>query len=203
MRRKFDQFRQLIPAVPPLTRDPKTVMRAVIGGLLLLNLVALWLLIAPPGGSAEELEERLMSLRSQIIQKKTMLEQTSKHSSKISQSQQEVQKFEHAHFTNRRIASSTFVSELGKAAKDAGIRPKEHLFLFDEIEGSDDLSMMTITANYEGTYPDLLHFINNLDRSPKFLILDTLSATPQQGTGVLNVTVKLNAFVSESAELKP
>lgn len=203
MRRKFDQFRQLIPAVPPLTRDPKTVMRAVIGGLLLLNLVALWLLIAPPGGSAEELEERLLSLRSQIIQKKNMLEQTSKHSSKISQSQQEIQKFEHAHFTSRRIASSTFVSELGKAAKDAGIRPKEQLFLFDEIEGSDDLSMMTITANFEGTYPDLLHFINNLDRSPKFLILDTLSATPQQGTGVLNVTVKLNAFVSESAEPKP
>lgn len=182
-----------------MTRDPKFMMRAIIGGLLLLNLIALWMIISPPGGSAEELEERLVTLRSQLSQRKAGLDQTSRHATKVSKSQEDTQQFEKEYFTDRRVASSTFVSELGKAAKDAGIRPKEHQFLFEEIDGSDTLSMMTITANYEGTYPDLLHFINNLDRSPKFLILDTLAATPQQGTGVLNVTVKLNAFVNEDA----
>lgn len=199
MRKKFEAFRQLTTSTK-IPRDQKFVMRLVIGGLLLLNLVALWMLISPPGGSAEELEERLMTLRSQLNQKKAVLKQTRGHAEKISLSQTEIQKFESEYFTNRRFASSTFVAELGKAAKDAGIRQKENLFLFDEVEGSEDLSMMTITASYEGTYPDLLHFINNLDRSPRFLILDTLTATPQQGSGILNVTVKLNAFVQEEQQ---
>src|SRR5690606_22878156 len=108
MRKKFEAFRQLT-ASTKIPRDQKFVMRLVIGGLLLLNLVALWMLISPAGGSAEELEERLMTLRSQLNQKKAVLKQTRGHAEKISLSQTEIQKFESEYFTNRRFASSTFV----------------------------------------------------------------------------------------------
>ena len=82
------------------------------------------------------------------------------------------------------------------------MRPKEHAFGFDPIEGSDTLSMVTITANYEGTYGDLLQFVNRLDKSPRFLILDTLTAAPQQGGTNLNVNIKLNTFVREDRGVK-
>ena len=38
-----------------------------------------------------------------------------------------------------------------------------------------------------------------LDKSSRFLILDTLTATPQQGSANLNVAVKLNSFVKAEA----
>jgi hypothetical protein len=66
----------------------------------------------------------------------------------------------------------------------------------EPIEGSDDLAMMIITGNYEGTYADLMEFINRLDRSSRLLIIESLNATPQQGgAGVLTVNMKLDAFV--------
>ena len=47
---------------------------------------------------------------------------------------------------------------------------------------------MVITSEYEGTYPELLRFVNLIHRSPRLLIIETLRATPQQGSaGVLNI----------------
>ena len=87
--------------------------------------------------------------------------------------------------------------------KQVGLRPREHSFVFEPVEGSDTLSMMTVNGNYEGTYSDLVNFLNLLDRSPRFLILEYLQATPQQQTaGMLNVSMKLNTFVREAAEPK-
>ena len=68
------------------------------------------------------------------------------------------------------------------------MNPKEHSFTFDPIEGSDTLSMMTVVGNYEGTYGDLLQFVNRLDKSQRFLIIDTMSATPHSGHGKSGVS---------------
>jgi type IV pilus assembly protein PilO len=43
-----------------------------------------------------------------------------------------------------------------------------------------------------------VHFVNRLDRSSRFLILDSLAAAPQQQGGILMITFKLNAFVREA-----
>jgi hypothetical protein len=60
-----------------------------------------------------------------------------------------------------------------------------------------------ITGAYEGTYGDLVQYVNRLDKSARFLIVDSLHATPVQGTNNLNVTVKLNTFVREESSVPP
>lgn len=202
MRKNFDAWRSYASRYSPnatAVKDRKVIMRAILGVLLIGNLIALWLVWSPPGGSAMELEAQAASLQSQVTSKRAALERIRVHASKVEKARTDETTFEAQYFTDRRVASSTFVAELTKAAKDAGIKPKEHVFVFEPVEGSDTLSMMTITANYEGTYADLIQFINRLDRSSRFLILNSLTATPQQGGGLLNVTVKLNAFVKEAS----
>lgn len=205
MRKNFEALRDLAAKIAPVgaARDRRFLMRAILGALLLANLIAVWFVVSPLGGSTEDLEAQAAALRSQVAAKKAALDRTRSHATKVEKTREEETKFEAQFFTDRRVASSAFVSELVKAAKDSGIRPKEHTFLFEPVEGSDTLSMMTINASYEGTYADLVHFINRLDRSSRFLILDSLTATPQQSGGLLNVTVKLNAFVRESAAPLP
>ena len=66
--------------------------------------------------------------------------------------------------------------------------------------------MMQISANFEGMYPDLIHFINLLDKSDRLLIIESLNATPQQSGGRLNVMLKLDTFVRRTVrrnELDP
>jgi type IV pilus assembly protein PilO len=61
--------------------------------------------------------------------------------------------------------------------------------------------MMTVAAGYEGSYQNLTRFLNLLDKSPRFLIVESLQATPPQAGAVLNVMLKFNAFVREDALL--
>ena len=66
--------------------------------------------------------------------------------------------------------------------------------------GNPALDMMSISFNLEGTYPQLLKFVNLLDRSPRFLIIETLTATPRAKTDILTVNFKLDTFVREGDE---
>jgi hypothetical protein len=63
--------------------------------------------------------------------------------------------------------------------------------------------MMTITANYEGTYRNLLNFIGELDRSPQLLIIESMSAAPQQNSNILTVSLKIDAFIRDERVNSP
>jgi type IV pilus assembly protein PilO len=196
MRRSFDEIRASLTQ-RGARRDPRMIARAVLGTLLLANIVAALLLFRPWGGSREELEERLAGLRTQVQQRQTVLTRLRSLASKVETARQAGDRFMGEYFVNQQTAYSTLLEELGKAAKEAGIQEREHTFSLEAVEGSDTLGMLTITANYQGSYADLVHFVNRLDRSRRFLILESLTATPQQNSGVLNVNMKLNTFVRE------
>jgi type IV pilus assembly protein PilO len=195
MLRKFK-----LPNLPAnFAREPRIMGRVILGALLAANVVAAFAVFRPLGGSAEELDAQLVSMRAQVQQKQTSLQRLRGLVKKIEQARSAGDTFLDTYFMDRRSASSSILTELNKNAKESGIKPKGDAFTFEPVEGSDTLSMMTIAANYEGTYGDLLQFVNRLDRSPRFLILENLTATPQQTGGSLNVAIKLNTFVREDA----
>jgi hypothetical protein len=179
-----------------------TVWRVVLGILLLANLVAAALVMYPPGGSADELEQQRISLEAQARTRRAQLMLTAQHAAAVEKGRAEGDNFLGDYFLARRTAYSTLLSELVSAADEAKIKPKEHAYATEPIEGSDTLSLMTITANYEGTYANLMRFVHQLDRSPRMLIIEGLSAAPQQGTGVLTISMKLDAFVRDDASLE-
>lgn len=186
-----------------LGRDPRFLFRVVLGTLAAANLVAAFLVVRPIGGSAEELGQRLTGLRREIGQRQTEIIRLRKLAAKVEKGRTEGDRFIKQHFLARRTAYSTLMQELGKAAQTAGVKPKEHSFNFEPIEGSDTLGLLIVTANYEGTYADLVEFINALDRLPRLLIMESLTAAPQQAAGMLNVAMRLNAFVEDDGSGAP
>jgi hypothetical protein len=98
------------------------------------------------------------------------------------------------------VLASTIQEELNRTAAEAGIKAGPASMQTEPIEGSDTLEMMAITAGYQGTYPSLAKFMNLLDKSPRFLIIDNLTAAPLQNGQDLSVSIKLFAFV-RTAEL--
>lgn len=177
--------------------DPRTTARALLGALLVLNLTAAWFVFHPWGGSADEMESRLTDLRRQSSVKQSGLLRTREMTSKIDKGRTQGDEFLGKYFLSRPTTYSTVVAELTSMAKAAGVRVKENAFNEDEVEGSDELGMLSITASYEGTYADLLHFLRELDRSSRLVIIESLAASPQAGSGVLNITLRLNTFIRE------
>ena len=166
--------------------------------LLALNLVAGWFVWRPLGGSPAQLEQQMVNLKAQLLQRRVVLERTRQNVSKVEMGRSQGDTFIETYFLAERTDYSSLLGELVQAAKDSKVTPKEHAFSTEPIDGSDNLALLTITGNYEGTYSDLMQFINRLDRSPRLLIIEALAATPQQGAaGKLNVSVKLDAFVRQ------
>jgi hypothetical protein len=182
--------------------DPRGTIKVGLGVLVALNLIAGYFYFFPPGGSAAELDATLAQTRIQIQRGRATLDQARTTVKKVQTARQEQEKFVSGYFMDRRTASSTILTEIGAMAKQAGITPREHSFTIDPIDGSDVFSMMTITANYEGNYADLVEFVNAVDRSRRFLIIDSIAAQPQQSGG-LQARFKMNAFLREAAPPVP
>ncbi len=180
-----------------LPKDPAAVARWLLGILAAANLIAGYFVLYPPGGSVDDLDNRVTELRAQVLKRTLLLKQTRTNTQKVEAGRKEGDQFLKGYFLPARQASSALVDELSRSAKEAKITPKEHSIQVEEIEGSDTLKMMTINGNYEGTYADLMEFINRIDRSPRLLIIESMGATPQQGKGRLNINLKMNAFVRE------
>ena len=183
---------------PGAARDARAVTRAALGVLLLANLVAAFFVIRPLGGSAEELQARLVEYEQQARQRRAHLETLRKLSGKIEKGRAQGDAFLDRYFLERRSAYSTVISELAAMAKAAGVRPKEHTYEEEPVEGSDTLAMLTINGHVEASYADLIQFMNQLDRAPRLLIVESLAASPQPASGALNVNIKINAFVREA-----
>ena len=176
------------------------MIRIVLGVLLALNVIGAGLVLFPPGGSAEDLERQLAVLQSQMGQKKALVEQTRKHASAVEKGRADGDQFLGQYFLARRGAYTALLTDLDAAARASGIKPRETAYATDPIEGSDTLSMMVITANFEGTYPDLMNFVHAIDASPRLLIIDSLTAAPEQGSNLLAVSLKIDAFVRDEPQ---
>ena len=116
---------------------------------------------------------------------------------KVQTARREGDQFLAKYFIDRRKETSTIQGELVDIAKAAGIVYQPTTWTQEIIEGSDSLGMVTINAGCQGTYAALSKFVNLVDRSPRFFIIESMVAVPQQTGQILNVTVKVDTFVQD------
>jgi len=87
---------------------------------------------------------------------------------------------------------STLVSDLGEIAGHAGL--KTNLVGFKQKElGGRGVTEIRITAAVEGDYPSLIRFINGLERSKNFYLLDQLTLASST-TGAIKLTLDLRTY---------
>jgi Tfp pilus assembly protein PilO len=180
---------------PP--NNPRALLRLLVGVLLAANVVAAYFVVRPIGGSPQELRQQAADLRAAIRQKQSLVKRTRELTSKIELGRSEGDHFMGQYFLPRRSAYSMIVADLNDLASQAKVTPKESAFSIEPVDGSDTLVMMQVSANFEGAYQDLIHFVNLIDKSDRLLTVESLNATPQQGGSKLNVMLKLDTFVTE------
>ena len=186
---------------PASLRDPRVLTRVVIGALLAANLAAAVMAFHPFGGSADDLRRQQQSLTDSLAQARSRLARTQKMADKVQTARQAGDSFMEKYFIEKHKYSAAIVDELVKMATAAGIQMGQANFSFLDIEGSDTLKMESIQVGFEGTYANFTKFVNLIDRSPQFLIIENMTASAPQGQGgqVLNVTLKIDAFLRDTA----
>jgi Tfp pilus assembly protein PilO len=192
-------------SIPTLARRRDSFVRLVLGVLLIANLIAAWFAFRPLGGSLERLESELITTRQQLVARRAAVERMKQNLSRTQAARLAGDQFLSKFFLDRRTAFSTLEVDLAAAAKTAGISAKERTFNTEPVEGSDTLGIVSINANFEGTYADLIEFVNEIDRSPRLVILEALQAQPLQtqgaAPGALAINLKMYAFYRQDGAL--
>src|ERR1035438_5988450 len=199
MRRSFNLGQIKLTGVS--IRDPRVAMRAVIVVLLAANLAAAVIAFKPFGGSAADLRLEQTALSNQIAELEKRAGAAKLLVDKVEMARREGDGFLTKYVVDRRTMSSAIEEELNRMAKEAGVRQLPSGLQLEPIEGSDTLRMATITAGYEGTYANLKKFVEMVDKSPRFLIIENMtvvSPQQQQAAQLVNVSLKLDTFVREA-----
>lgn len=177
-------------------KSTQNLLRLGIVVLIAANLLAAAFAFHWFGNPAEETQAEVRNTQRQLAAVQSHLTTARSLSSKVVQARSAGDQFLTTYMTDRRNTYSTVLAELNRIAVEAGMKSKEKaLPPLDPIEGSDNLSIMTVTANYEGAYPQLVKFVNLLDKSQRFIIIESLQAAPQQGANTLNISIRVNTFV--------
>jgi hypothetical protein len=180
-------------------RGPRFWLQATVITLAVANAVALFLYVAPPGGTRKELVEQSEQIRHQILATRAGAKRLRNVADKVQTGSKEAGNFENKYFLGKRDAYDAVISEIQRMAAASGVQEREGVFSEEPIEGSDDLSVLNVTANFQGTYDNLMRFLYEADRSPLLLMLDTLQAAPQQHSPQINTSIRFQAVVREGA----
>jgi Tfp pilus assembly protein PilO len=179
-------------------KEPQVLVRIGLGLLLAANLAAAGFAFNLFGSSPEALNQALVAANARLQADQAKLTRSRLLTSNIGRGKTESDTFLASYLTNRRHTYSTIISEISDIAKSAGMKTQEWTIApLDPIEGSADLSMMTVSINFEGGYTQFVKFVNLLDRSPRFLIIESMQAAPQPKGDVLTTNLKLNAFIKD------
>lgn len=165
--------------------------------LALMNGVALFLYLDPPGGSRNDLLEQSAQVRNQIAAARAHSVRLKTIADKVQVGSGESGEFESRFFLAKRLAYEDVISEIQRMSTASGLKERDSVFTEEPIEGTADLSLLNATGNYEGTYDNLVRFLHEVDRSPMLLMLDTLQAAPQQHAGQITTSIRFQAVVRE------
>ena len=183
-------------------KDPRVAMRLVIGALLAANLAAAVVAFHPFGGSAEDLRRDEQQLRAQLAGMNARLASSKRLVEKVQTARSQGDQFIAKYFMDEPTTSATITSTLTDAAREAGVKMGQAQFNREVIEGSDNLFMLTAQVGFDSNYGNLTKFVNLLDKSPRFLIIENMQANApqQQGGQSLNVLLKIDTFVRDNTE---
>jgi hypothetical protein len=172
-------------------------LRMLAGFLAFFNIMALFFYLVPPGGSREQLSEQIVQLRQQIAAARAQTTRMRNTVAKVEAGGGQAASFESRYFLPKRLAYVGVVGEIQRLAKVSGLDERDGVYTEEPIEGTPDLSLLTATANYQGSYTNLMRFLNETDHSPMLLMLDALTAAPQSKSGDINASVRFQTIVRE------
>ncbi len=178
-------------------RGPRFWLQVIAVALATANLVALFLYLDPPGGSQRELLAESQQVRNQIGATSANSVRLRSVAGKVQTGASEGASFEAKYFLPKRVAYDAVISEIQRMAAASGLQEREAAYSEEPVEGSADLTILNITANFQGSYANLMHFLYESDRSPMLLMLDTLQASPQQRGGVIDTSIRFQEIIRE------
>jgi hypothetical protein len=109
-------------------------------------------------------------------------------------------------FYEKRIPASysSFATRIGELEVASGVRLSR--LQYTQGPPGADLTEISLDAGITGTYPQIMHFINSVERDQNFFVIRTMALTGQQG-GFVSLRLKVSTWLrpadAEASGLPP
>ena len=161
----------------PDLRETRKKMKIAIGAMAGISVAAVGVLVSPLIGSTQSRQQELNQLRAELTTKNRQVEPLRGLDQKIPLAMQQIDDF----YKNRFSAHDSDVAEtLGNISKEAGVKIESAKYKADDPEAVG-LRRVEIDASIEGDYQPLMKFLNGLERSKVFFIVNSIGLQTQNG----------------------
>ena len=172
----------------PDLRDTRRKLKITIGVLTGVSALAVGVLVSPLVGSTAARQQDMNQLRAQLTAKNRQVEPLHGLDKKIPLATQQIDEF----YKNRFAAHDSDVAEaLGNLAKETGVKIETAKYKWDDPEPIG-LRRVEIETSIQGDYQPLAKFLNGLERSRVFFIINSIALAQQNGP--IQLQMKLETY---------
>ena len=152
--------------------------------LVALDVLLLVLQFRPPGRSLVERQAELKQSRARYDETFATVRQMRDLRGKLESAIENNQSFSKDRFLVRKTAFSAMLTDLEKLASENKLKTASIGYKLKEDTKQAGYIDVAVTMGVEGAYPDLMNFINHVEKSNLFWIIDTLNVSTTQSHGL-------------------
>ena len=168
------------------TRNRVTVIAVA---LVVVNLVCITMLVTPLAGSQASRQDEMSQLWAALkTRERAPWRGLDK---KIPQAKKQIADFYHDRLPD---AYSTISTQLDKVGAESGVKVTGERYK-EKDAGIEGLQRVEISADVSGDYLQLAKFVNALERSKLFFMVDNLELASEQGGGVIKLQITLETYL--------
>jgi hypothetical protein len=142
--------------------------------------------------SREQLQHRVLLLKLETARLRANLDQAAQIRARMPQIGTDCDRFYDGQLLGMKNGYPTLIGDLGKIANDAGLHASGVRFSQKDV-AAHGVTEIEAEAVIEGDYPGLVRFINGLEQSKNFYLLDSLSLA-SSAPGRIKLNVRLRTY---------
>lgn len=175
-------------------RDLRRPIKVALLGLLLLDLLFFVLAFQPAGRSFAEQRQALDRLRSEYKARREGVGRLQKIEANLAEARRQGDEFYTRRFLPKATGFSLIMEEVDKVASATGVRKGPVNYTLAEVKDRAGIEQVEITTTLEGEYPKIVQFINHLEQSSLFLIIDSMNVGTGAARGAVKLSVRLVSY---------
>jgi len=169
-------------------------IRMVLAALAVLNAIFLFLVIRPPERSVAERQEELQRERARYDTTLAKVAQMRELRTKLGSAIQNDAEFTRKHFLSRKTAFSAMVADLERLGTENQVKTSSISYQLKDDPKQPEFVNVAVTMTVEGAYPELMRFINKLEQSELFWIINNMNVAASQSKGSLRLNLLMETY---------
>jgi Tfp pilus assembly protein PilO len=173
-----------------VVKDARRQFVVILVVLLILDAACLAVLFSPIGESASKRQEHTRALFQELEAKTRETVPLERIDQKVADARKQIDQFYEIRFPSQ---YSSIADELGKLADQNGVKVSNIHYKADPTS-LPDLQRITMEASLSGDYLNEVRFINALERSKLFFLVDNITLGEQTG-GSVALALQLETYL--------